>query len=276
MADGIVYLTVDFTAATGTQTTATIERGPSATGPFVLLDTIDLLDQRGSYYDTSAPFDTPLFYRWSGFPAGTGSVIVQGPFTEVSNGTVWLKDPLRPWANLEFFFCGDAQPMLNELCTPVGPDLVWVGWGEETRRVDAALSSIYQAERPADVWGRRKNREFEIRLLSKTLAAKDAVHALFTAGGPLQIQAQVLYGMEDMFVQPLDLISERIHPDQRKPYRVWTVNCVIVDRPIGPAQGTVCANWCAVTAAYPTYADLTATGFTWAQIAAGAAGGAGC
>lgn len=274
MADGIVHLTADFTAAPGTQTTATVERGTSATGPWVLLDTVDLLAQVGAYYDTSAPLDTPVWYRWTGDPGGT--TIVQGPFTEASTGTVWVKDPLRPWANLEFSFCATAQAALNDLCTPTGPDLIWVGWGDETRRADVTLSDRYGAERPADVFGLRKNRDSEIRFMSRTPDAYAAVHALFTGGGPLQIQAPPAYLWEDAFVQPLDLVAQRIHPDQRKPYRLWAVPVTVVDRPSGPAQGTVCANWCAVSDTYATYADLTATGFTWAQIEAGAAGGAGC
>lgn len=273
MADGIVFLTADFTAPPGTQTTATVERGLSATGPWVFLDNVTLLNQVGVYYDTSAPLDTPVWYRWTGVPAAT---IVQGPFTEVSDGTVLLKDPLRPWANSAFSFCETMQQALNDLCTPSGPQLIWGPWGDATRAVDATLPELYGAERPADVFGRRKNRESSFTFLSKTLAARDQVHALFTAGGPLQMQAPVAYGWEDCFVQPFDLSESWIHPDQRKPYRLWSASFRIVDRPIGPAQGTACANWCAVSAAYPTYGALAATGFTWAQVAAGAAGGAGC
>lgn len=276
MADGIVYLTADFTAATGTQTTATIERGTSATGPWTLLATIDLVGQVGSYTDTTTPLDTPVWYRWSGSPSGAGSVIIQGPFTEVSSGTVLLKDPLRPWANIEFSFCASPQQALNDICTPTGPEFIWQGWDTATRAMDATLAEVHDDERPVDIYGRRKNRESGFRMLTKTLAARDALHALFTAGGPLQMQAPAVYGWEDCFVQPYDLAEDYLAEDQRKPYRIWSAGFRIVDQPTGPTQGTVCANWCAVSAAYPTYAALTATGFTWGQIAAGAAGGAGC
>ncbi|MEU5987331.1 hypothetical protein, partial [Streptomyces sp. NPDC047434] len=181
-----------------------------------------------------------------------------------------------PWTNLEFSFCASKHQALNDICTPTGPELIWVDWGDAVRRADVTLSDVYGAERPADVYGRRKNRDSRIVILSKTLAARDAVHALFTAGGPLQLQAPDVYAWEDCFLQPLDLAEVYIHPDRRKPYRLWEANVTIVDQPLGPTQGTICANWCAVTAAYPTYALLTATGLTWGQIEAGAAGGAGC
>src|SRR5690348_15732209 len=128
MADGIIYLTADFTAAPGTQTTATIARGPSATGPWTDLDTVDLLGQVGQYYDTSVPLNTVVWYRWTGLPGGT--TIVQGPYIEVGDGSVLLKDPLRPWADVALAFCDTAQTAAEILCTPGRPDLVWVGFGD--------------------------------------------------------------------------------------------------------------------------------------------------
>lgn len=65
-----------------------------------------------------------------------------------------------------------------------------------------------------------------------------------------------------------DYLSEGI--DQRLPYRIWDVPTTVVD-PVtaGPVQGTECANWCQVEAEFATFADLTATGDTWLDVAAG-------
>jgi len=271
VSDGIIYLTADFGPAPGTQTTATVERGTSSTGPWTLLDTVTLLGEVGQYYDTSVPLDTIVWYRWTGDPGGT--TIVQGPYIEVSDGTVLLKDPLRPWANLVLDFCATAQQALNGACGPETPDLVWVGFGDEVRRADANLFDRYNAETPADIYGRRKRLNGSLTILSKTLAASDALHALFTAGGPLQLQMPAVYGWPDAFIQPGDLTRSYISRDQRRPYRLWSAPFTIVDRPIGPQQGTVEANWCAIKDTYPTFADLTATGLTWGQVAAGEAVG---
>ncbi|HKY45034.1 MAG TPA: hypothetical protein VJM50_18230 [Pyrinomonadaceae bacterium] len=273
MADGIVYLTADFTAAPGTQTTATVERALSSTGPWTLLDTVDLLGEIGSYYDTSAPLDVNLWYRWTG--DNGGFTIVQGPYIEPGDGTVLLKDPLRPWANLSLTFCESAEQAVSELCTPLGPEIVWVGFGEFTRRSDANLFDVYNSPVPADIYGRRKRLDGEMRLLTKSITSRDAVETLFTAGGPLQLQMPSIYGWPDAFVQPGDLTEEYVTRDQRKPIRLWTAPFTVVDRPVGPQQGTVLANWCALAETYPTYADLTASGFTWADVASGAATGTG-
>jgi len=270
MADGIVYLTADFTAAPFVQTTATIERGPSATGPWTLIGEIDLLAEVGIFYDTSAPLDTLVWYRWTGMPRDV--VIIQGPYIEVSTGTVLIKDPLRPWANLELFFCEHADQALARICTPRGPELVWAGFGDsKVRRADANLFDIYQSAVPADIWGRRKRMDGELKIFSKSLAALEAVETLFTGGGPIQIQTPAEYGLPDIVVQPGDLSETYISRDQRRPYRIWDAPWTIVDTPLGPGQGTAEANWCIIAETFPTYADLTASGFTWGQVASGEA-----
>jgi hypothetical protein len=271
MADGVIYLTADFTAAVGTQTTATIARGLSATGPWVVLDTVALLGEVGQYYDTSVPLDTVVWYRWTGSPGGT--TIVQGPYIEPSDGTVLLKDPLRPWADVTLDFCDSPSTAAALLCSPTGPELVWVGFGNEVRRSDANLFDIYQSETPADLWGRRKRLDGSLQILAKTLAASDALHALFTAGGPIQVQMPAVYGFPDAYIQPGDVTRAYLNGqrDQRMPFRLWSAPFTVVDRPVGPKQGTDTANWCALQDEFATYADLAASGLTWAQVASGAA-----
>lgn len=273
MADGIVYLTADFTAAPGTQTTATVERGLSVTGPWTLIGSADLLAQVGVFYDTTAPLDTNLWYRWTGDPGG--ATIVQGPYIEVSTGTVLLKDPLRPWANLELNFCSSLQQAIGVLCGSQAPDLVWAGFGEKVYKADANLFDVYNSRVPADIYGVRKRLDGELKVFSKTLASKDAVETLFAWGGPIQIQTPTVYGLPDIIVQPGDLTEDYISEDQRRPYRMWNAPFTIVDAPLGPKQGTVEANWCRIAELYATYADLTAAGFTWAQVASGEVGGGG-
>lgn len=272
MADGIVYLTADFTAAPGTQVSATVERGLTATGPWTLIGNVDLLSEVGVFYDTSAPLDTNVWYRWT---ADTGDIIIQGPYIEVSTGTVLLKDPLRPWANLELLFCSTVQQALAEICDPTVPDLVWVGFGDKVYRSDANLFDVFNSRTPADIYGVRKRLDGEMRILSKTLAAKEAVETLFAWGGPIQIQTPAVYGLPDIIVQPGDVTETYISQDQRRPFRLWDAPFTIVELPLGPKQGTAEANWCVIAEEFPTYADLTASGFTWAQVASGEAGGGG-
>lgn len=269
MSNGVIYITANFTAAPSTQTTATVERGLAVTGPWTLLDTVDLLGEVGVYADGTVPLDTPVWYRWTGSPGA--AVIVQGPFTEASNGNVWLKDPLRPWANVELKFCDSPQGIPAEICSTLAPDLVWVGLGEKVYRADAGLFDVYDNAVPADIYGRRKRLDSALNILSKTLTAAGAMEDLFAGGGPLQLQMPAVYGWDDAYVQPGDVTEAYRHPDQRKPIRLWTGPFTVVDRPVGPKQGTVDANWCILADAYPTFADLTASGYTWAQVASGEA-----
>jgi len=271
MADGVIFLTADFGPQAGVQTTATISRGPTSSGPWVDLDTVDLLNEVGIYNDTSVPLDTVVWYRWMGQPGDRN--IVQGPYIEVSDGTVLLKDPLRPWANLSVDFCDTATTAMQLLCDPDGPRLVWIGFGDEVRRADAHLFDIYQSETPADLYGRRKRLDGSFQVLAKTLEASDAMHALLTAGGPIQIQMPTVYGFPDAFVQPGDVTRAYLggQRDQRMPFRVWSMPFTVVERPLGPQQGTDTANWCALQEQFATYQDLTNAGLTWAQVANGSA-----
>lgn len=254
-----------------------VERATSATGPWTVVGQASIVDGYGFFYDNTAPFDTPVWYRFTyifsdgsaGDPGGGGMDV--GPLTLVGTGAVVLSDPMRPWADLEFQFCSSTQMVTDALCSPEGPALVWVRFGDRVRDSDAGLFSILDAEHPADIHARRKDHTGALAFFSRTLAAIQSAKDLFTAGGPLFLRAPAEYGDTDFFLQPGSLLesylSERI--DQRKPFRRWSVPYVVVDRPLGPQQGTACANWCAVEAAFPTFADLTATGDTWADVATG-------
>lgn len=259
-------INVDFTAEAGTQVSATIERGLSATGPWVFLTTVDLLGEQAFVTDNTAPLDTAVWYRAT---ADDDTVEVYGPFTLVSGGNVFLRDPLRPWADLEFTFCATQAGLKKEMCLPSGPEFVWVGFGQEVYRADAGLFDRLDAETPADVYARRKRLDGSLSFMTKTLDAAQRVYELFTAGGPLFLQLPTVYGWEDAYIQPGDLAKDYLYPDQRMPHRLWTVPFTVVDATTGPTQGTECANWCVVEETWPTFADMTAAGGTWADVASG-------
>lgn len=277
MDDGIVYLAFDFTPYASTQTMATVERGPSSSGPWTFLADVTLIEEKGSYADTTAPINTPIWYRVTGTPGTLIPVLTLGPFTEeVSDDVVLLKDPLRPWANLTLSFCSTMTQALSIICAPSptfgGPsDIVWAGLDDKVYRSDANLFDVYNARTPADIYGIRKRLDGGLRLLTKSLQVKDLVETFFAGGGPIQIQLPPIYGFPDIIVQPGDVTEEYLSQDQRKPVRLWTAPFTAVEAPVGPAQGTECANWCAVQGAFTTFAQLTASGYTWGNVAAGTA-----
>jgi hypothetical protein len=266
-----LFLTADFTAAPGTQTSAILETGPSAVGPWTFMREVELTGQVGATYDTTPSDGVPTWYRWTGDPGGT--TIVQGPITPASTGdAVCVRDPLRPWANLVMGFCSTPEALNAAACGTGGDPFVWGGWGAKVRRADAGLFDRFDSETPAVVYGRRKNLDTSIRFLTKTDAARRAVYDLFSWGGPLQITAPAAYGWEPYTVQPGDLteayLSDTI--DQRWPHRLWSAPATVVDdAAVGPIQGTVCANWCTVAETWPTFADMVAAGGTWLDILEG-------
>lgn len=256
---------VDFTGTPGTDTSYTLER--SSGGPWeTIAVSVPLLAEQDVYTDTTAPFGTGLDYRATGEQTGAVTTYTAGPLDQA--GQVWLRDPFRPWADLTMDFCDVPQSGHVAGCAQPDPDIVWVGLGQSVRRADAGLFDVLNAEAPADVWARRKFADTSISFFTRTLAAADRVYELFTAGGPLLLQLPPEYGWRDSFVQPGDVTMSYISRDQRRPERRWDVPVTIVNRPLGPAQGTVCATWCALSEVFPTYGDLPA-GLTFADLAAG-------
>jgi hypothetical protein len=279
-ANARIDLFVDFTATPGSQVRATLTRhvgSLTAPGEYVRgLDDALLLGQKAYVSDHEARLDEPVWYTAT---ADDGSVMTAGPFTVPGNGLVWMKDPGRPWADLSLDLC--LTPSRDdEDCGPVlQPPLAWVGFTDRVRAADAGLFPVLDRERPADVYARRKDITTSARFLSRTRASIDDVYDLYTVGGPLLIQVPVVYAMDyprsqrDRYYQPDDLTESVLGQDQRKPARLWSVPLTAVDAPVGPPQGTDTANWCVLAETYPTMGDYTASGYTWADAAAGIASG---
>lgn len=265
--DSYMIITVSF-AGGGVDTAYTLGRstvGPA--GPFVILgENLPLLGERSVFVDTTAPLGVPLYYTGFGKETGSAFNVVLGPIEATTSA--WLKDPLRPWADIELDFC-DTAAGHSSGCTTPDPAFIWGGLGDQKWNDDAGLFTVLDSETPADVWARRKFADGTMRFFTRTLDAIDRVYDLFTAGGPLLLQLPPEYGWHDRFIQPGQVTQEYGSRDQRRPLRSWTVPFTVVDRPLGPAQGTACANWCAVQESFSTFGDMTATGMTWLDLLEG-------
>ena len=212
-----------------------------------------LLGERGVFIDDTVPIGVTVWWQ---VVADTGGV-QNFSGTQVSGiGLVWLKDPLRPWADIPFDFCSMATGHAAAGCQLIDPEFVWVGMGDQDWDDDAGLFERLNSETPADIWARRKYAKGTITFFTRTLENIDTVYELFTAGGPLQLQLPSEYGQKDIFIQPGVLRQSRIASDQRRPERRWEVPYTVVDQPGGPTQGTVCNNWCEINDAFATYGDF--------------------
>ena len=280
--EAAVRLDVNFISVAGSQLSAVVQRhytrdGLAVTefvrgGNFILL-----LGESARLYDYEAPLDVPIFYTAIGYPTADATGPSNAPtqtsltVTIPGSGLIWFKDPSRPWANIAVDLCPDDSTPKDSSCA-VQPGVSLVSFGDDVRAADAGVFDVLNRERPIDIYARRKDVVHNsISFASRTCDAIDDVYALFTAGGPLFIQAPAVYCWPDRYVQPLDLKMDIISRDQRKPWRLWTVPLVVVDQPApnAPAQGTPCVNWCAIEQIYPTFADLTATGFNWGDVLEG-------
>lgn len=158
---------------------------------------------------------------------------------------------------------------------PLTDDIAWVGFQDKSREMDAGLFPVLDKQRSTDVWARRKDLSTGCLFLTRSREAIDTIYDLYTAGGPLLFQIPAVYhmnnqyGITDRYYQPGDLIEQYISRDQRRPIRLWTAPLQTTDLPVGEPQGTDDANWCALNEAHETFADLTATGLTWGDIAQG-------
>lgn len=265
-----VRLVIDFT---GGAFTTSFDLYRSLVGPItadnpgdLLAADVAMLGERAVYIDDTVPIGVTVWWQ---AVANTGGVQNFSGFQQTGIGFVWLKDPLRPWADIPFDFCDTTQGHAAQGCTLVDPEFIWGGLGEQEWDSDAGLFPILNAERPADVFARRKFADGSMTFFTRTLENIDTVYELFTAGGPLMLQLPPEYGWHDAFLQPGNVKMSYISKDQRRPERKWDVPFTIVDMPGGPAQGTACNNWCEVDDAFATYADLTASGATWSTILQG-------
>lgn len=270
MADNSGYVIIRVTFAGGLldETYQMARSTVSIDGPWTILgEHIPLLGERAVFTDTTAPIGVPLWYRIISDQTGNDGFSEESALP--AHGQVWLKDPLRPWADIPLDFCDVPTSGHVQGCTSPDPEFVWVGLGQGEWAADTGLFPVLNAEYPADVWARRKFENNSLRFFTKTLDAIDRVYDLFTAGGPLLLQLPDEYGWHDHYIQPGAVTRNYISRDQRRPERVWDVPFVVVDRPLGPGQGTECANWCDVQEQFATYGDFTGVPGTFEDLLAG-------
>lgn len=220
------------------------------------------------WWDVTAPLGVDLYYEFiSNLGSSTG---ILGPITFPEEGLIWLSDPLRPWADIAMDTCPPGTASHRPGCGDPDPAFVWGGFtGSQDWETDATLLSVLNSETPADIFARRKYATGSFRFFSRTLEAIEWVYELFTAGGVLMLRVPPVYGQRDIFIQPGTPQMTYVSRDQRRPERIWDVPYTVVDRPIGPVQGTNCNNWCEVEEQFATFADLTASPGNWADLMGG-------
>jgi hypothetical protein len=181
-----------------------------------------------------------------------------------SLGACWLKDPLRPGANVRVDFAFDPNP----LCIPT-EGVFFQAMAEEARGGNSANFNISDQELPVVVSKVRSSITSTLTLVSRTLADRDRLNTALAPGSPLLFQVPAEYGVAQQFLSVGTTSVARVLPDHRFPIRVFSLPYTAVAAPGGPMQGTVGARW---SDACETWAAVNTAGLTWTQVLQGALG----
>lgn len=138
-------------------------------------------------------------------------------------------------------------------------------YGERQQRFDilGAASPVMRV----DAWSLASS---SVTIETDTLEERVALHALLTSGATVLAQTRLINGRPDTYWVP-GQITESMPGTSTDPYRTWTMSVTAVDRPStvdaplripGRSYDDSAAMW-------PTYADRTATGQTYADVTTG-------
>lgn len=184
----------------------------------------------------------------------------------VSSESVWLKNPFNPCLDVEVGLC---SPMLQD-CEE-DTRVSYVGTSAEDYTPNTALLAPINRRRPIAINRVRRDAAATLQLLTHDCEARDAVLETNEPGDPLLFQAPATYCIPDRYISVGVLNEARLSVDQREDFRLITLPYVVVDRPVGPANGVCGARIDDLCDIYSSWAALTIAGFTWTDLLLGEA-----
>lgn len=276
---GVVWLEVEFASdpavfavrvirvdtLTGREESVRIHSWLSEAG----VDCMGLVGSSMTLYDTEAPLDIPVYYRAEdcvdlAAPVTSNEVVVP------SSGRLWLKDPVRPYANVPIRLKGDPNP-----CVPV-EGVYFQSMGEETYPAGGILQRPVNRRNGIAVVRVRHGYSSTINLATRTFVDRDAVRDLLATGDVLMLQAPAKYGIDECYVHVVGAPAwQRLSSDHRKQWRVVGIPFDEVGRPAGLGYGVLGTRWMDLCDRYATFAAAEAAGISWRDVMAGAAGPSG-
>jgi hypothetical protein len=229
---------------------------------------ITLVGSSTALYDTEAPLDIPVYYRAES--CDSVNVVTSNEVVVPSSGRLWLKDPVRPYANVPIKLKGDANP-----CVPVS-GVYFQSMGEETYPSGGVLQRAVNRRNGIAVVRVRHGYSSTLNLATRTFTDRDAVRDLLATGDVLFLQAPAQYGIEEVYLHvPGAPGWQRLSSDHRKQWRVVGIAFDEVDRPAGLSFGVLGTRWMDLCDTYETFAEAEAAGISWRDVMAGAAGPSG-
>lgn len=177
-------------------------------------------------------------------------------------GVGWLKDPQRPELNVKLI-CNTVS--LPDPTCDTGVGVYFIGVAGKKFAADAKNMDVPGAARGSTAYSIRKDATSTLKVVTRAVPDRDALKALLASGAPLLLQLPAEYDEPDQYIQVGEAAEDRLHADQRVPWRGFTLPYTVEDAPVGQARGPVGARYRDLSQ-YSTWTALKATGKTYAQM----------
>lgn len=228
-------------------------------------------------WDNEAPFDVDVFYALRSASSAT-EVLTSNTVNLASDGLGWLRDPYVPANNISFETTGD----LFDFCDDAGR-IMFAGLPGFSSPSASGVFEIIDASRPDTVAQLRKRYGSTLALISKELSDVDAIEVIIAGGYPLLLSLPNVYGFGRPYgtdwITVFDVDWHPLGTDLRVPARIWSLpfrlSTPAADVDTGNTGGNgigggdATFDVLAASAIGLTFNALTASGFTFNQIAAG-------
>jgi hypothetical protein len=215
-------------------------------------------------YDTEAPMDVPVSYRTESDESSSTATTSQSVL--MSGNDMWLKAPLRPWADQRVT---QGTPGVPD-CVPEG-GIYFGGMATDTRPNRSGIIPINNRRNPISAARTRGGIQSSMLYVSRRFVDRDAMIELNAPGDALLFQAPAAYGIPDHYQWVDTYQINRLSNDHRKQWRTHTMPYTEVDRPPGLAEGVLGNRWVDLCDPYATFGDAEAAGQTWTNVLLGQA-----
>lgn len=234
-------------------------------------------DGMAVFWDGEGPFDVSTTYEMTS-NCNTTTVVTSNAVTLVSDGDGWLRDPVDPTRNLRIVMDDFFDDCVDE------DVIVFSGLDAREYANASGIFDRIQASRPATVSMIRKNLGSTLVLTSYSLDDIDGIEDILADGRILSLSLPMDYGWAHRsfgtdYITVFDVGQILLGVDQRVTARVWNLPFRLSPEPVDTSEGGVGGNGIgggsatfdalAASVTGTTYNSLTASGFTYSQVAQG-------
>jgi len=229
-----------------------------------------------TFWDPDPPFDVDVFYRMKSLCGETS--LTSNTVSLDSDGFGWLRDPTDPSRN----FAISLEDFYDEC---IDQDvIVFGGLGGPEYANASGIFDLIDAARPRTISQTRKNYASSLSLVSFSLDDILDVEDILAPGSVLSLSLPTIYGWAlrtygTDYITIGDVSQSYIGVDQRVTARGWTLPFRLSQPPVDTSPGGTGGNGVggggatfddlAASVIGTTFNSLTASGFTFDQIAAG-------